>query len=138
MTAYCIIDVKHAMALCVSDGGLRHERLSESSRALWYLDSAGEPNTYFIRSAHSGAHLAAPDVAGGPIACKSDPHSAGTRWTFFPMHDGPGGALAVTIKDRRHNLAVVAADEADGFVYHDVPNGRMNAFWTLVAIDVDS
>ena len=40
--------------------------------------------------------------------------------------------VVYTITDLKHGLSLVAGDNYDGKIYHQSPNGRSNAEWTLI------
>lgn len=134
MTIYCIVDVKHSLALRSLRGGgaLEHGAPEAHPHALWRLEE--NDGLYRIADLARGDYVLAPELYDGTLAHGPLHDGAIYEWRVIPMFDGPGGALAVTIKDAAHNKAITAGDIADGRIYHDDPDGRMNAFWTLVPV----
>jgi hypothetical protein len=137
MKHYCIIDLKHTMAISASeqyDGEVHHANPKSADYSLWTFEPADEPNAYYIRDLRHRKYIHVTEDYDGRVY-HGDARGESARWHVFPMYDGPGGAIAVTIKDGKHGLALVASDDPDGIVHHEAPEGRMNAFWTLVPID---
>lgn len=137
MKLFCIVDVKSGLALRaghVPDGCVHQAAPTSDPFALWILEPSDEPNAYYLRDALHGKYISAPETYDGRVVHSDSRTGDEAKWALFPMYEGPGGDLAVTIKDCKHSRALVAGDPPDGTIYHEEPNGRMNAFWTLVAV----
>lgn len=134
---YYIVDLKHRLMLAADPSGggaLRHAALAEDPCGQWDVVAIPGEDAFELRDLRFGRRICAPKEYDGKLYHREARDALEGRWRFYPMHNHPGGNLAVTIKDLRHGLAIVAADEPNGCVYHQVPAGRMNAFWTLVRV----
>jgi len=85
--------------------------------------------SYVITDAKHGISLVAGLQSGGDNAIhhKREINQQNSRWSFKPAGDG-----YYYIFDRMHNKAIVAGDVASNQVYHQNPEGRLNAQWSII------
>lgn len=125
---YTLTDAKHNLSLGVNKYRAMnpvHQNAESYKDAKWYFLPTGDGYYYIYDLLYNKALVA---TNFGEAIFHEDPNGKVTaQWKITPS--GKAGQYIIT--NRKHNKSMVAGDAADGIIYHQPHNDRLNAYWTF-------